>query len=73
MTPATLDQARAAQRKLAGILKRLRQLQGIGITTVKGGFALKVNLSVEIKPGKIPIEVDGVPVIVTIVGEISAL
>lgn len=72
MTPATLEQARAAKPKLAAVLEGLAELRGLGIAVLDGGFGLKVNLS---KPAESPIpsEVDGVPVIVEVVGGTSPL
>lgn len=72
MIPATLDEARAAKAKLAALLESLPELQGLGIAVLDGGFGLKVNLETA-TPFEIPPDVDGVPVVVAIVGRICPL
>lgn len=70
MTPATLEQARAAKRKLAARLRDREDVQGIGIAVVQAGYGVKVNLAGPSAEG-IPDDVDGVPVIVDVVGPVS--
>lgn len=70
MTPATIVEARAAKQALADLLRGLPELRGIGIALVPGGFGVKVNLSASAAIA-IPGEIDGVPVVVEIVGAIS--
>jgi hypothetical protein len=72
MTPASLDHARAAKLTLAGIVDDLPELRGLGIAMLEGGFGVKVNLSCIPRDRTIPTEVDGVPVIVEVVGTITA-
>lgn len=67
MSPATLEQARAAKRKLAGLLRDCDDLRGIGIAFVDGGYGVKVNFA-GARPAGVPDDVEGVPVIVDVVG-----
>jgi hypothetical protein len=64
---ATIDDARAAQQRLAAMLGDVPEVNGIGITRAGDGFALKLNLT---SPAavEIPAEVDGVSVRVDVVG-----
>lgn len=71
MTAATLEQARAAKQKLRERLAGCPELRGIGIATLSGGYGVKVNLSSAPAPGLVPDDVDGVPVIIDVVGAIS--
>ncbi len=69
---ATLEAARAAKRKTLTALGNCAELNGVGITRVEDGYAVKVNLAAEVTAGgPIPEEVDGVPVVVEVVGRIS--
>ena len=67
--PADLEAARAAKSKLLEQLKGNPLLRGIGITEVDHRFAVKVNLA-RPSPTPLPLEVDGVPVKVDIVGDL---
>jgi hypothetical protein len=67
---ATLDQARVAKAKLLALVERVAGVQGVGITRVSEGYALKLNLAARVEP-RLPAEVDGVPVIVEVVGRIA--
>jgi hypothetical protein len=70
-TGRSLDEARAAQSKAQAQLTRIKEVNGIGITRVGDGFALKVNLSAPLKPGAtVPSAIDGVPVHTEVVGTI---
>lgn len=74
MTAPSLDRARAAKAQLAEALKGLPEVRGIGIAMLdKGGFGVKVNVSSMPAGCTIPSEVDGVAVIVEIVGAITPL
>jgi len=66
---ATLEEARAAKQKAAQVLSGL-PLAGIGITRVGEGFGLKVNLSKRVCVEQMPTQMDGVPIIAEVVGEI---
>lgn len=72
MTPATLEQARAAKAKLAEALVDVPEVDTLGIALLDGGFGVKVNL-VMATAFPIPDEIDGVPVLVVIVGSIYPL
>lgn len=67
MSPATLEQARAAKRKLADLLRACDDVRGIGIAVVEGGYGVKVNFAGP-RPEGVPDDVDGVPVIVDVIG-----
>lgn len=45
---------------------------GIGVTKVKAGYAVKVNLRAQVSATKVPASVDGVPVVSEVVGSIRA-
>jgi hypothetical protein len=72
MTPATLEQAERAQQKLRTRLTGCANVRGIGIAILDHGYGVKVNLEREDPHHVIPDDVDGVPVIVAVVGIISA-
>ena len=68
-----LDKAQAAKRSALRRFQKLGKVTGVGITRVKGKYALKVNLSEPVEPGtKVPTEIDGVPVRVEVTGTIRA-
>lgn len=73
MKPATLAAAEAAKNALAAALARLPELRGIGIALMDDGFGVKVNLSREVPAGTVPSDVDGVPVVVSVVGTVQPL
>lgn len=66
----TLDDARLAKAKLASILATAGNVVGIGITRVGDGFGLKVNLSDRDESVTVPTEVDGVLIVVEVIGSI---
>lgn len=72
MKPATLDAARAAKGKLLSMLEGMPELRGAGIAVLDGGYGIKLNLS-GTPSCVIPDEVDGVPVVVSIVGAVRPL
>ena len=67
-----IEKARAAKPKALSVFAALASLNGIGITKVGDGYGLKVNLA-EAPPEtvELPKDVDGVPVVVEIVGGIT--
>jgi len=69
MKGASLPKARAAKSHLLKQMMTLLELRGIGIAILRHGYGVKVNLS---RPTAafIPAEIDGVPVIVEVLGEI---
>lgn len=72
MRPAPLEEARAAKRRVAELLADLPELEGVGVTFLDDGFAVKVNLRRMPSSCDIPAEIDGVPVLVEVVGPIRA-
>jgi hypothetical protein len=69
---ATLADARRAKERLSSRIGRHPAVNGLGITRVDGGFAVKVNL--RHAPGDalaLPKEIDGVRVHVDVVGPIT--
>ena len=73
MNGATLAAAEAAMELLAARLAHLPELRGMGIAVLEHGFAVKLNLSRTPEGTVMPDDVDGVPVIVDIVGTIDPL
>ena len=71
MTPATLQEAEAAKRKLRERLSGISAIRGIGIATLRRGYGIKVNLLDQSARHLVPDDIDGVPVIVDVVGIIS--
>lgn len=71
MNAATLAQADRARCKLRKRLSRVTGIQGIGIAVLEDGYGVKVNVR-DHTPSEVPDDVDGVPVIVDVVGAISA-
>jgi hypothetical protein len=69
MATADLDHARAAKDKLVALLADRHAINGIGIAAFEGGFCIKINLD---RPSdeELPVEFDGVPVTVEVVGTI---
>ena len=73
-TPATIEAAREAKKKFSEQFdeSNLPELKGLGIASLEGGFGVKVNLE-SATTQELPSEIDGVPVIVNIVGKITPL
>jgi hypothetical protein len=69
--PATLSQARAAKAKVAELMKGSDAVNGVGIARQGAGYAVKLNLVRATKTDALPSAVDGVPVKVEVVGEIT--
>jgi len=69
----SLTEARAAKEKVLAQLGGLPELRGVGIALLADDYAVRVNLSKEIGGHVIPVEVDGVPILVEIVGDIGSL
>ena len=71
MNSRTLEQARAAKKRAASVFKPFASVAGVGLTRIKDGYGLKINLQGEPKSSKtLPDEIDGVPVRVEVVGGI---
>ena len=66
-----LEEARTAKERAKLIFRKLGHINGIGITRQGGSYAVKVNLKSSPKNNTfLPKEIDGVPVVVHIVGKI---
>lgn len=73
MAQITLDRVRAAKKTALRQFTKLGKVVGIGITRVRGEYAVKVNLSEPVRPGvELPTDIDGVPVRVEVTGPIRA-
>ena len=69
---AALDDARAAKVTLAARLAGEPAVVGIGVGRAPGGWAVRVDLARPVPELALPGEIDGVPVLVTVVGRIRA-
>lgn len=68
---AELEAARAAKGKAKGLFPKEARVCGVGLTRRGGRYCVKVNLETEPGPEvHLPEEVDGVPLVVTVVGKI---
>jgi hypothetical protein len=73
MARITLEQARAAKRAALQRFEAIGTVVGIGITRVRGEYAIKVNLREPVGPEtELPTEIDGVALRVEITGVIRA-
>jgi hypothetical protein len=70
--PVSLERALAAKARLHELLGDSPDVCGIGIAALPEGYGVKLNLRRAPQPGAIPGDVDGVPVIVDVVGSIRA-
>ncbi|HEV8239977.1 MAG TPA: hypothetical protein VGS57_11465 [Thermoanaerobaculia bacterium] len=66
-----LERARAAKRRLRELLPKAAEVNGIGITQVGEDYAVKLNLAAPVEDLDLPDSVDGVPVVVEVVGRIA--
>lgn len=73
MNGATLEQARAAKASLRVQLAGLPGLRGIGVAFLQEGCGVKVLLDRLPDGIVIPEQVDGVPVVIDIVDELTLL
>jgi hypothetical protein len=70
--PATREQARSAKAAALKHFQQFGDVVGVGITRLDDGYAVKVNLTEPPAPGvEVPAVIDGVPVLVEIVGIIK--
>jgi hypothetical protein len=68
---AGLTEARAAKQKAKRILDGIATVTGIGLTRRGGTYAVKILLSEALEnPEKCPDTIDGVPVVLQVVGHI---
>lgn len=72
--PAPIDKVRALKPLLTKKLRRIRNVNGIGISRLGEGFCFKVNLKTRtaIENGSIPADFMGVPVLAEVIGPIRA-
>lgn len=67
----SLERARRAKQRGKELLAGLQGVSGIGLTGSDDDFAISVNLESELPdPSVIPSEIEGVPVVVRVVGRI---
>lgn len=71
MKTASLAEARVAKEKLSKAMGARPEVNGVGITRVRKGYAVKLNLSEDMVGEQLPEEIDGVPVHIEVVGPIS--
>ena len=73
MSP-TLEQARAAKKRLRGELTTSLEVIAIGIEKLPAGFGLKVNLRRKPRDDEqMPLSYDGVPIRYEVIGVLRAL
>ncbi len=71
MTQILLERAQAAKKVALRRFKKVASVTGVGITRVRGEYAVKLNLSEPSEPGvKFPSDIDGVPLRVEVTGTI---
>jgi len=71
MDNVTIEEARAAKAIALERFQSVAGVVGVGITKVRGDYAVKVNLAEPVGEGTIPTHVHGVPVQVEITGSIT--
>jgi hypothetical protein len=67
---ASLEQARAAKTKLSEHLEAHEAVRGIGVARLEDGYGVKVNLACPVEDVVFPDELDGVKVVVEVVGQV---
>jgi hypothetical protein len=69
---ADIEKARAAKAQLLSRVTAVPQVNGVGLIRVGQGYGVKINLAEPLGVGvELPEEVDGVPVVVELVGPIN--
>jgi hypothetical protein len=69
---ASRAKARRAKQAVAALLAGDDAVNGVGIAPVPGGYAVRVNLARPLAAGSaLPATVEGVPVIVVVVGVVD--
>jgi hypothetical protein len=67
-----LEHARAAKKRIRALLPKKAKVNGVGITQVGDDYAVKVNLEEPLRDDlSLPECVDGVPVVMEVVGRIA--
>jgi hypothetical protein len=73
MSKISREQAQSAKDAALRRFGRLEHLTGVGITRVKGEYAVKVNLSEPVAEGEeLPDSIEGVPLCVEVTGVVRA-
>jgi len=67
----TLEVARAAKEKVRELIAGFDEVRGLGLTSVGSRYAVKVNLSEQPENLSLPDDIDGVPVVIDVVGAIK--
>jgi hypothetical protein len=74
MNPNPVERARAAKRRATRLFGDMEQIAGIGITKVGSGYGVKINLREQLPATvKLPASINGVPLVVEVVGPIRGL
>ena len=70
-----IDAARLAKQKAVDLYGDLDAVNGIGISRIDGSYAVRINLRQSpgepFRGSRIRTEIDGVPVIVKVIGEVK--
>jgi hypothetical protein len=69
--PQSRDAAIAAKQKLRSHLAGHPGVRGVGLTRRGEGYAVKVNLENVPEDDTLPTDVDGVPIIIDVVGTVK--
>jgi hypothetical protein len=68
-----IEEARAIKRVLAERLGDEPAVRGLGIARRGSGYVVKLDLATALPREKVPAEIDGVTIVVEVVGEIRPL
>jgi hypothetical protein len=69
-----IERARAAKKKAQQLLAGIPEVRGVGVGMRGGQYVVKVNVTRPPADAKaIPRDLDGVPVVVDVIGDIRAL
>ncbi len=68
----SLRAARAVKQKAYGTFQKLGKVNGVGLTRQNDIYAVRVNLEEQLaEDAEVPKEIDGVPIVIKIVGKVS--
>lgn len=70
MSDTSLERARTAKKEALQRFRKMESLTGVGITRVRGGYAIKLNVSSPIQIARLPTAIHGVPIQVEVTGRI---
>ena len=68
-----MERAAKAKAKLRDQLRAAGVQAACGITKADGDYAVKVNLSEPIEIGTLPREIDGIAVVIEVIGPVKAM